>query len=115
MLAQNLGHVFPGAIIAPLSIMVEDRIARRILVRQQSPLCSGAQQVKDRIDDAPQGIGLPPPGGMTEGHQRFKPRPFRIGEIAGVRTDSHGTGSQVMEQPASAVTTQHQIYAESNT
>jgi hypothetical protein len=52
-LPQDLGHVLPGAVLAPLGIMVKDGTARGILVWQQPPLGSGAQQVEDRIDDAP--------------------------------------------------------------
>jgi hypothetical protein len=45
--------MLPGAILAPLSIVVEDGETQGILVRQQPPLRSCAQQVEDRIDDAP--------------------------------------------------------------
>ena len=41
-LAQNLGHVLPGAILAPLGIVVEDGAPRWILVRQHPPLRPGA-------------------------------------------------------------------------
>jgi hypothetical protein len=51
-LAQGLGHVLPGAVLAPQSIVGEDSAARGILMREQPPLGSCAQQVKDRIDDA---------------------------------------------------------------
>ena len=50
---QHLSDVLPGAILAPLGIVVEDGTTRGILVGQQPPLCSGAQQIEDRIDDAP--------------------------------------------------------------
>jgi hypothetical protein len=39
---------------------------------------------------------------MAAGDQRLKQRPFRIGEIAGVRTDLHDTGSLIARQPVSA-------------
>src|SRR5688572_26396602 len=51
-LAQGLGHVLPGAVLTPLSIVIEDGTTRWIFMRQQPPLRSGAQQVQDRIDDA---------------------------------------------------------------
>ena len=52
-LAQNLGHVLPGAVLAPLRIVIENGASWGILMRQQPPLCAGAEQVEDRIDDAP--------------------------------------------------------------
>src|SRR3954454_11769047 len=42
-LAQRLGHVLPGAVLAPLRIVIENGAARGILVRQQPPLRSSAQ------------------------------------------------------------------------
>ncbi len=89
-LTQNLGHVLPGAILAPLSIVVEDSTARRILMRQPPPLRSRAQQIKDGIDDAPQRIGLPPCRWMAAGDEGREQRPFGIGEIPGVGTGIHG-------------------------
>jgi hypothetical protein len=44
---------------------VKDGATRWILVRQQPALCPGAQQTEHRIGDAPEGIGLPPSGGMA--------------------------------------------------
>src|SRR5918993_4629939 len=114
-LPQSLVHVLPGAILAPLGVVVEDSSPRRILVRQQPPLRSGAQQIEDGVDDAPQRIGLSPSGRMAAGDERLEQRPFGLIEIAGVRTDSHGTGSSNVKQPASASAAQHQTYSESMT
>ena len=89
-LAQDLGHVLPGAVLAPLGIVVEDGTARWILVRQQPPLSSCPERIEDRINDAPQRVGLPPPGRMAARDQRREQRPFGIIEIAGVETGIHG-------------------------
>jgi hypothetical protein len=50
---------------------------------------------------------------VAAGDQRLEQRPFVIIEITGVGTDIHGTGSQVVKQPASTATAQHQAYSES--
>jgi hypothetical protein len=45
-LAQDLSHVLPGAVLAPLGIVVEDSRSAWILVRQLPPFGAGAQQLK---------------------------------------------------------------------
>jgi hypothetical protein len=87
--------------------MVEDGVARRILVRQP-PLDAGVQQVKDGINDALERIGLPPPGQMAARNQRLEQRPLSISEIAGAET---GMSFSNMKQPASAAVAQHKIYS----
>jgi hypothetical protein len=70
--------------------MVKDGTPWRILMRQQPPLRSGAQQIEDGIDDAPDRIGLPPSGRMAAGNEGLEQRPLGIGEIAGVGTGIYG-------------------------
>ncbi len=98
-LPQDLGHVLPGASVAPLGMVIEDSIPGWILMRQQPPLGSGAQQIEDRIDDAPQRIGLPPPGRMAARDQGLEPHPLGIREIAGVGSGIHGGAPESSNSP----------------
>ena len=84
-------------------------------MRQQPPLGSRAQQVEDRINDAPQRIGLPPSGGMAAADKGREQRPFGIIEIAGIETGIHGKGSRIAKQPVSAAAVQTEIYFQSIT
>jgi hypothetical protein len=104
----------PCAILSPLSIVVKDGTPRGIFVRQQPPLSAGAQQIEGRIDDAPERIGLPPPGRMAPLQQRRQHGPFLITQVAGVETNVYGRGSSSVKQPASAAAAQHQTYSESD-
>ncbi len=49
-------------------------------------MSASAQQIKDCINDAPERISLPPPGGMAAGDKGLEQRPFGIIEIAGIGT-----------------------------
>jgi hypothetical protein len=62
-------------------------------------LGAGAQQIEDRINDAPQRIGLPPPGRMAAGDKGLKQRPFGIIEIAGIETSIHGGAPGLSNSP----------------
>jgi hypothetical protein len=70
---------------------------------------------EDRINDAPQRIGLPPSGRMAAADKGREQRPFGIIEIAGVETGIHGKSSRIVKQPASAAAAQPEIYSESTT
>jgi transposase len=98
-----------------VGVVVEDSSSGRILMRQHLPVRSGAQQIDDRIDDAPQRVRLPPSGRMAARDQGLEQRPFGIGEVTGLRTDSHGMGSSNIKQPASVAAAQHRTYGESMT
>jgi hypothetical protein len=56
--------------------VVKDGITRWILVRQQPPLGSSAQQREDRIDDAPYRIDLSPSGRMAAADMGSEQRPW---------------------------------------
>src|ERR671921_1164950 len=98
-LAQHARDLLPRAVLTPLSIVIEDGATRWILVRQQPPLGSRAQQVEDRLNDAPQRIGLPPSGRMAAADKGREQRPFGIGEIAGVGTGIHGGAPGSLHSP----------------
>jgi hypothetical protein len=83
-------------------------------VRQQPQLGSRPEQIEDRIGDAPERIGLSPPGRMAAGDKGLEQRPFGIIEITGVGTNIDG-GAPDHQTAHICSSGQHEIYSESTT
>ena len=92
-LTQDGVDALPGAVAALASIMIEDSIRWGILVREEAPLRSSAQEKEDCIDDPAQALGLLAPSKVGAGEERLEQRPFRVCQIAGIGVPGHGQTS----------------------
>ena len=82
--ARGVVAPFPGAISSPAPKVVIDDAPRRQIIGDKAPGTTGAQDIEDRTDDLPFGIGCRPTtwfGGRDQGCENL---PLAVIKIGGV-------------------------------
>ena len=82
--AQGVIDPFPRPISAPAPTVVIDDAPRRQIIGDKPPRTASAQDIQDRIDDLPFGIGFRPAARFGSRNQWFENLPFSIIEIGWV-------------------------------
>jgi hypothetical protein len=96
-LAQGRVDPLPGALAAPLGVVVEHRRPGREVVRQGTPLAARPQQIEHGVGDAAQLKDLRAPGLLAGSNERPEDGPFFVGQVGRIGISIHP--DQMVAQP----------------
>jgi hypothetical protein len=90
-LAQHQVDPFPGAVQAPLSKVVKDRLPGGQVAGQQPPGTATTHEIEDRVEDAAQRVPTGASAPRRRRYQRLQYCPLRFRHIAAVYEGIHAS------------------------